>query len=190
MTWRSTGCPAPERGSPFSLKPSSSLADRPGLWSELQKLNRLVGNEAPLFWARDCAVVNSRLLSGGHLSLTLSQDDVQRRAIAWRWHSEEALPERCDVAFTIGMNRWKGESRLQLELKALRQHSECIDLVRGDRQCPSRLRNGLAVRNDEGQEICAEISPGSNLVSSDPLARHPMVLQLLEEASLGLGLRP
>ena len=163
------------------------------LWSELQKLEPFgVGNEAPLFWARDCAVVNSRLLSGGHLSLTLSQDDVQRRAIAWRWHSEEALPERCDVAFTIGMNRWKGETRLQLELKALRQHSECIDLVRGDHRYNARRvsETGLAVRNDEGQEICAEIKPGSSLVSSDPLARHPMVLQLLEEASLGLGLRP
>ena len=90
------------------------------------------------------------------------------------------------------MNRWKGETRLQLELKALRQHSECIDLVRGDHRYNARRvsETGLAVRNDEGQEICAEIKPGSSLVSSDPLARHPMVLQLLEEASLGLGLRP
>lgn len=163
------------------------------LWNDLQKLEPFgVGNETPLFWARDCAVVESRVLNGGHLSLTLSQDDVQRRAIAWRWRSQEPCPERCDVAFNIGINRWKGETRLQLVLKALRQHTERIDLMRGDHRYNARLVSdaGLIVRNDEGQEICAEIRPGSTLISSNPLASHPMVHQLLEEASLGLGLRP
>ena len=163
------------------------------LWNELQKLEPFgVGNETPLFWARDCAVVQSRVLNGGHLSLTLGQDDVQRRAIAWRWRSQEPCPERCDVAFNIGINRWQGETRLQLVLKALRQHTERIDLVRGDHRYNARLVSdaGLIVRNDEGQEISAEIKPGSTLISPNPLASHPMVHQLLEEASLGLGLRP
>jgi single-stranded-DNA-specific exonuclease len=163
------------------------------LWNELQKLEPFgVGNETPLFWARDCAVVQSRVLNGGHLSLTLSQDDVQRRAIAWRWRGQEPCPERCDVAFNIGINRWQGETRLQLVLKALRQHTERIDLVRGNHRYNARLVSdaGLIVRNDEGQEISAEIKPGSTLISSNPLASHPMVHQLLEEASLGLGLRP
>ena len=96
------------------------------------------------------------------------------------------------MAFNIGINRWKGETRLQLVLKALRQHTERIDLMRGDHRYNARLVSdaGLIVRNDEGQEICAEIRPGSTLISSNPLASHPMVHQLLEEASLGLGLRP
>ena len=163
------------------------------LWGALQKLEPFgVGNETPLFWARDCTVLNARVLNGGHLSLTLSQDDVQRRAIAWRWRGQEPCPERCDVAFTIGINRWKGETRLQLELKALRQHTECIDLVRGENRYSARRTSdaGLIVRNDGGEEICAEIKSGSTLSSTNPLASHPMVLQLLEEASLGLGLRP
>ena len=55
-----------------------------------------VGNEAPLFWARDCAVVNSRF-SVVAISSTLSQDDVQRRAIAC-WRSEEGYRNaRCGV---------------------------------------------------------------------------------------------
>ena len=163
------------------------------LWNALQRLEPFgVGHEAPLFWARDCRVVESRVLNGGHLSLTLAQDEAQRRAIAWRWRDQEPVPERCDVAFRIGINRWKGETRLQLELKALRHHSERIDLLRGQHRYNARLvsKDGLVVRNGEGQEIAATVTPGSVLNCSDPLARHPQVQQVLEEACLGLGLRP
>ena len=162
-------------------------------WHDLVRLEPFgAGHAQPLFWCRDCQIVESRLLKGRHLSITLLQDAEQRRAIAWRWPMHQPVPERCDVAFQIGMNRWQGEDRLQLDVKALRQHSSSVALQRGQQTyLAQRLGpSGLKLRNGEGDELEAQLINNGQLVCSDRRANHPQVRQLLEEACLGLGLRP
>jgi len=163
------------------------------LWAALQRLEPFgMGHQAPLFWARDCEVVHSQNLTGGHLRLVLQQGDVQRGAIAWRWDASTPVPEHCDVAFRVMVNRWQGEQRLQLEVKALRHHSSSIGLKRGEQRYVAFLQSEteFILRNNRGQEILATVVNGSQLQCFDPLASHPQVKTLLEEASLGLGLRP
>ncbi|MDC3049011.1 DHH family phosphoesterase, partial [Synechococcus sp. AH-736-A19] len=163
------------------------------LWRHLQSLAPFgIGHPKPLFWSRGVSVVDRRDLKGGHLALTLRQGESERRAIAWRWDSSAAVPECCDVAYSISINRWQGEQRLQLELKAIRAHSELVLIDRGTRQYTARWTqsSGLMLTNGDGETLQASIEQEESLTSDDDLARDQRVIQLLEEACLGLGLRP
>ena len=96
------------------------------------------------------------------------------------------------MAYSISINRWQGEQRLQLELKAIRAHSELVLIDRGTRQYTARWTqsSGLMLTNGDGETLQASIEQEESLTSDDDLARDQRVIQLLEEACLGLGLRP
>ncbi len=61
----------------------------------------------------------------------------------------------CDVAYSISINRWQGEQRLQLELKAIRAHTELVLIDRGTRQYTAQLTetSGLKLTNGEGETL-------------------------------------
>ena len=163
------------------------------LWRHLQSLAPFgIGHPKPLFWSRGVNVEERRDLKGGHLALTLRQGESERRAIAWRWDQSATVPECCDVAYSISINRWQGEQRLQLELKAIRTHTELVLIDRGSRQYTARWTedSGLMLTNGEGETLQACIQQERSLTSNDDLARDQRVIQLIEEACLGLGLRP
>ena len=163
------------------------------LWKALQSLAPFgVGHEVPLFWSRDCSVEEQRELKGGHLALRLRQGETERRAIAWRWDFSTHVPERCDVAYRISVNRWQGEQRLQLEMKAIRLHSDSVMLQRGLRNYVAKKTSasGFTLTNCDGRSLQAKIDENNVLFSNDELAKDARVNQLLEEAVLGLGLRP
>lgn len=138
------------------------------------------------------SVEDRRDLKGGHLALTLRQGESERRAIAWRWDPAAPVPSCCDVAYSISINRWQGEQRLQLELKAIRAHTELVLIDRGSRQYTAQLTetSGLKLTNGEGETLQASIQQEQSLTSNNDLARDQRVIQLIEEACLGLGLRP
>ena len=163
------------------------------LWKSLQSLAPFgIGHEVPLFWSRDCTVEERRDLKGGHLALRLRQAKTERRAIAWRWDPASHVPDQCDVAYRISVNRWQGEQRLQLELKAIRTHSDSVMLQRGLRNYVAKQISSstFTLTNSDGQSLQAAIDDKLSLVSNDELAKDSRVSQLLEEAVLGLGLRP
>ena len=163
------------------------------LWKALQSLAPFgVGHEVPLFWSRDCSVEEQRELKGGHLALRLRQGETERRAIAWRWDFSTHVPEQCDVAYRISVNRWQGEQRLQLEMKAIRLHSDSVMLQRGLRNYVAKQTStsGFTLTNCDGRSLQAKIDENNLLFSNDELAKDARVNQLLEEAVLGLGLRP
>ena len=47
------------------------------------------------------------------------------------------------MAYSISINRWQGEQRLQLELKAIRAHTELVLIDRGTRQYTAQLDGNL-----------------------------------------------
>ena len=163
------------------------------LWKALQSLAPFgVGHEVPLFWSRDCRVEEQRELKGGHLALRLRQGETERRAIAWRWDFSTHVPEQCDVAYRISVNRWQGEQRLQLEMKAIRLHSDSVMLQRGLRNYVAKQTStsGFTLTNCDGRSLQAKIDENNLVFSNDELAKDARVNRLLEEAVLGLGLRP
>jgi single-stranded-DNA-specific exonuclease len=163
------------------------------LWKALQSLAPFgIGHEVPLFWSRGCSVEEKRDLKGGHLALRLRQGETERRAIAWRWDPASHVPDHCDVAYRVSLNRWQGEQRLQLELKAIRIHSDSVMLQRGPRNYVAKQISSseFTLTNSDGRSLQAAINDDNSLVSNDELANDARVSQLLEEAVLGLGLRP
>ena len=161
-------------------------------WAQLRRLEPFgIGHPTPLFWASDCQLVQSCLVNGGHLSVLIQQGDVQRRGIAWRWNSSQPVPEHCDLAFRISENSWKSERRLQLEIKAIRQHSSRVSLRYGDRDYVAErtTADNILIRNSAGEMLQAT-GTSRDLEGGDQRYRHPSVIHLIDQACLGLGLRP
>jgi len=80
-------------------------------------------NEPPVLMTRDLEVRHSRVVGadGQHLKLVVSDGRLVFDAIAFRqarW--AERMPTRVDLAFTLDVNEWNGERRLQLNVLDLR----------------------------------------------------------------------
>ena len=186
------------RGRP--LRPDACLSLKQvnwDFWSAMEKLQPFgIGHPTPLFWSRSCQVKDCRTLNGGHLSLTLVQDETERRAIAWRCPPLQPMPALVDVAYELNVNLWKGEKRLQLTLKALREHQPDTRINRGQRQYGVKLdtQSGDEVSfnlcNDASDVLKARWTDRKGVNSSDSRASHPEIERLLWEAALSLGLTP
>ena len=192
-----------EQGSIRPIRPEVCLNLNEINWDLWKGMNALapfgIGNPSPLFWSRGCVVEDWRVLNGGHLSLTVGQDDSKRRAIAWRTAPLEPMPTSVDIAYELAVNEWRGERRLQLLLKAVRPHQAEVTLTCGERQYQARTvhDNGAAIEpiafelsNSEGELLRASLDQQAAVHCSDERSNHPQVRSLLEEASLALGLRP
>jgi single-stranded-DNA-specific exonuclease len=165
----------------------------PRFWQQLQRLEPFgSGHPAPLFWSSRCRISQQRLLRGGHLQLTLRQGDAAMRAIAWRWGSEDNLPQEVDVAFQLRLNRWNGTEQLQLELAALRASSgDGLLLERCNRHYWVSLDGDtLVIRNAAGEELRGQPdhAGGCTIRSDHPSGTHPYVQALLQDAAMAMGL--
>ncbi len=162
-------------------------------WQSLQKLEPFgAGHPKPLFWSRACRITDQQILRGGHLKLKLEQNGVERQAIAWRWPAHAVLSQTIDLAFTLTQNHWRGETRFQLEIQALRAHHESMELQRS-RGCYRVQRidsQSLRLINPDGEALVSRVSHEGVLESDDTRSTHPYVAALLQEACIGLGLRP
>jgi len=192
-----------EQGNLRPIRPEVCLNLNEINWDLWKGMNALapfgIGNPSPLFWSRGCVVEDWRVLNGGHLSLTVRQDEAKRRAIAWRTAPLEPMPSSVDIAYELAVNEWRGERRLQLMLKAVRPHQAEVTLTCGERQYQARTVHdtGAAIEpiafelsNSEGELLRASLDQQAAVHCSDERSNHPQVRSLLEEASLALGLRP
>ena len=162
-------------------------------WQALQTLEPFgAGHPKPLFWSRGCRVTDQQSLRGGHLRLTLEQNGVERQAIVWRWPNNAVLSQTIDATYTVTQNHWRGETRFQLEIQALRPHHEAMELQRS-RGCYRVQRidsKSLKLINPDGESLVSRVNREGELESEDSRASHPYVAALLQEACIGLGLRP
>ena len=162
-------------------------------WDALQKLEPFgAGHPKPLFWTRGCRITDQQTLRGGHLRLKLEQNGVERQAIVWRWPANAVLSQTIDAAFTVTQNHWRGETRFQLEIQALRPHHESLELhrSRGSYRVQRIDNQSLRLINPDGEALVSRVSHEGVLESDDTRATHPYVAALLQEACVGLGLRP
>jgi single-stranded-DNA-specific exonuclease len=80
------------------------------------------GNPTPMLASRDLRVAEVRPVGaeGQHLKLTLSDGRVMMDAIAFNqgaWRDTPSVPARIDAAYTLEINEWNGNRRLQLNVK-------------------------------------------------------------------------
>ncbi|MEB3331821.1 MAG: single-stranded-DNA-specific exonuclease RecJ [Synechococcaceae cyanobacterium] len=164
-------------------------------WHQLQRLEPFgVGHPAPLFWSAGCAIHEQKRLRGGHLQLVLSQGPARIRAMAWGWQGSDRLEGPLDVVFHLRMDRWQGQERLQLELRALRRSgAQEVILQRHGRQYWCRRQDdSLVIRNAEGEELRHTLSPVAADGPAEPSSdlEHPYLRALIQDAATALGLSP
>ncbi len=90
-------------------------------WALVEVLGQLeptgAANSKPLFASRGVQVYSHRAVGqdGSHLQLSVGDGQVKRQCIAFRqgaWAGR--LPDRIDLAYSIGINEWNGKRELQL----------------------------------------------------------------------------
>ena len=158
------------------------------LWRALERLGPYgSAHPAPIFWSRQCRVLQQSCLRGGHLQLLLEQGEARIRAIGWRWQGGAQLPKWVDVAYRLVRDHWQGRDRLQLELVGLRPSAEPqapVQLKRQQRTYWCQQQGEMVVvRNAAGQELRQSLE---DLDSAE--LDHPYLRSLLNEAAVALGL--
>ena len=128
------------------------------------------GNPPLTLAARDVQVAGTRTIgrSGRHARITLEDKAGTRRDVVWWNWVEDAVPEGSfDLAFTVGVNHYRGDTSLQLEWQAARRRAmqatvaepkpavefELVDLRR-ESDLEARLRMELG--RDESAVVWAE----------------------------------
>ena len=82
------------------------------------------GNQQPLFFARGVeSVAAPRVVSEKHLVLRLRQKNYHQRAIYFNSAGGSLPPAPWDVAFRIKADEYQGETRLEMQVEALRQEA-------------------------------------------------------------------
>ena len=85
------------------------------------------GNPHPLFFAREVeSVATPRVVNDKHLILRLSQRSYHQRAVYFDAANALLPPTPWDIAFRIRANEYEGETRLDMQIQALRK-TEPID---------------------------------------------------------------
>ncbi|MDD3412217.1 MAG: DHHA1 domain-containing protein, partial [Eubacteriales bacterium] len=116
---------APEQEIDLPLPLSQATA---GLCEELERLAPFgFGNPAPVFLCEGAAVERMRACGaeGAHLQLTLRQGASALDGIAFGMGAlAQRPPETADAAFALQFNEFRGQRRLQMEVKALRPSRE------------------------------------------------------------------
>jgi single-stranded-DNA-specific exonuclease len=81
-----------------------------------------MGNRSPLFFARTVEpVAVPQILKEKHLVLRLRQNNHFRRAIFFDGASSPLPPSPWDIAFRLNADVYEGETRLQIQVEALRE---------------------------------------------------------------------
>ncbi len=142
-----------------------------GLLNELDILQPCgIQNDQPVFWSANVRLHDQKLVGKGHLKFTVTDDSGANgggrklAAIAWRWGDYYPLPERVDIAYTLGTNAWNGEEVLQLSIAGVRSSSvleQRASFVYHDRTYLCRvvdLPQGkeLRIRNDQGKVLSVQ----------------------------------
>jgi len=106
-----------------------SLADMN--WATAEWLRKLEPcgeqNPVPLFLSRNVPVASRRTVGndGLHLKLTLGAGSEEREAIAFRMGSRiNELGNHVDLVYTLDVNEWNGDTRLQLNVQDIRSSAE------------------------------------------------------------------
>jgi single-stranded-DNA-specific exonuclease len=79
------------------------------------------GNPHPLFFARKVESIATRVVNDKHLILRLRQGNYHQRAVYFDAADVRLPPAPWDIAFRIRANQYEGETRLDMQIQAVRQ---------------------------------------------------------------------
>lgn len=124
------------------------------------------GNPALVLASRDLTLVSSSPLgkTGEHRRLVVADSKGSRQEVLW-WNAADSEPPdgRFDLAYTVRQNSYRGEQRVQLQLKETRRRDDLpvlaqkpsIELadLRGQLQAFPGLRASAFVEGEHGDQV-------------------------------------
>jgi single-stranded-DNA-specific exonuclease len=163
----------------------------------VQAVNQLapfgLGNEAPVFVARGLALASSRLIgrTRAHRRLIVRDEAGREQEVLWWYSAGQDLPEGAfDLAFRVGVNRFRGEERVQLtwvEARMLEAPAVHVEVkppiaVRDYRRAASS--SGAAQRSGLLASLVNQAQAPCVVWGEGPAADRPGAVQMRDRGSL------
>ncbi len=109
-----------------SIKPDAHLDFKEinyDFFNQLESIGPFgIENPKPLFWTRECRVIQIYELKGNHIKLKLKHESVIIEAIKWNNLDIFKINDKIDIAYYLEMNNWKQKTNLQLNLLAIKKN--------------------------------------------------------------------
>ncbi len=175
------------------IKPDAllRLADiNESFWNQLQKLEPFgIGNPKPIFWSRNCEIINYKSLKGQHSKFTFSQGGHSCEGIFWNFQGEGLSSNNVDIAYQISLNKWNEQVKLQLNVLSLRPYKKDVSIKLKDREyiCSLDNQNSIILINSEGVKKVIPITCLNNSSQNEDLIDNPYMITLIKNAKIALG---
>ena len=126
-------------------------------------------NQKPVFYIRDFQVENARVMGAGnaHLKLKISKGEASFEVVAFgqgKWATEFSQTKQLELAVTLSVNQWNGQTTLQLMMVDARVEGVQLFNIRGKN---ALLPEGVPVL-DFTQELPDVISCSAIVVKNIP----------------------
>lgn len=126
-------------------------------------------NQKPVFYIRDFQVENARVMGAGnaHLKLKISKGEASFEVVAFgqgKWATEFSQTKQLELAVTLSVNQWNGQTTLQLMMVDARVEGVQLFNIRGKN---ALLPEGVAVL-DFTQELPDMTSCSAIVVKNIP----------------------
>ena len=143
-------------------------------------------NQAPIFWTRKCRILDLHRLKGNHVKMILDDGTGFIDAIKWNFANQLKVDDIIDIAFYIEKNKWKNESKLQLNLIDIKRYSNVIDLKIHKNIYKCQLIEDIIIQvtNANGQCITSELS---DISKKENLNQNNFEEKILSFAEIALG---
>lgn len=110
-------------------------------------------NQKPVFYIRDFNVESARSMGAGnaHLKLKISKGEASFEVVAFgqgRWVTEFAQTKKLELAVTLSVNQWNGQTALQLMMVDARVEGVQLFNIRGKN---AALPEGVPVLDFDGE---------------------------------------
>tara|TARA_Y100001968_G_scaffold332920_1_gene393055 strand:+ start:1217 stop:3106 length:1890 start_codon:yes stop_codon:yes gene_type:complete len=119
-----------------------------------------VMNPTPIFWTRKCKIVDIYKLNGGHVKMILNDGTASIEAIKWNGSIQLNKSDLIDVAFNIGINKWKKSKCFQLKIIDIKKYQNIIDLKLHNQnyKCQMNKDNDILITNAKGMCISSDLT--------------------------------
>jgi len=141
-------------------------------------------NPTPIFWTRKCKILEIYKLNGGHLKFSINDGTSSIEAIKWNASLELKVNDLIDIAFHIGINRWKKHNTIQLNIIDIKKHESVIDLKIHNKtyKCQLTDKKDILITNSKGMCFSSDSSKSSVTLSAKQIVFAKKILSFAEIA--------
>ena len=141
-------------------------------------------NAKPIFWTRKCKVINTHILKGNHLKLSLSDGTSSIEGIKWNSTLELKRNDLIDIAFYIEINKWKKNKKIQLNIISIKKHKSIINLKLHNKvyKCQITDNKDILITNSNGLCFSSDLARSSQDLNTKQIVFAKKILTFAEIA--------